>query len=442
MNKIIYLIIFFFILNNCSFDNKTGIWTGSDKIAKKKNNTDQNLEYVFKKQNSILKEVDLSPNRNLNFDEPNLYLTWNQSFQNQANNASNVSFLNDGNYKKFSKISKATVNKNILVQDDKLFFSDYKGNIGIFSLSQNKIIYNFNFYKKKFKRTKKDIKLIIKNDYIIAADNFGYVYSIDFKKNKLRWAKNFLVPFRSNLKIVENILFLSDEKNQIILINIENGKKIEEIYTQPSKTVSNFESNLAIDKNNNLLFLSTDGSLYSLNLINKKVINWIQNFKPENDIVFDGNPIVISDDKILISTKNNIFLLSLNGTIIWNKKINSTVAPIISGDTIFTIDNNNYLVLINKVSGEILFSQDINLIFIRDFKKNFKKKIKKINHIYFINKKLLLISDNSYFIEIEIKDTLNVSSIKKNPFSIESNIIFIKNEMIFAGSSKRVFKVN
>ena len=53
MNKIFYLIIFLLILNNCSFDNKTGIWTGSDKIAKKKVNTDQNLEYVFKRQNNI-----------------------------------------------------------------------------------------------------------------------------------------------------------------------------------------------------------------------------------------------------------------------------------------------------------------------------------------------------------------------------------------------------
>ena len=36
MNKIHYLIISNFLINNCSFDSKTGIWTGSDKIAKKK----------------------------------------------------------------------------------------------------------------------------------------------------------------------------------------------------------------------------------------------------------------------------------------------------------------------------------------------------------------------------------------------------------------------
>ena len=51
MNKINYLIISFFLINNCSFDNKTGIWTGSDKITKKENNRKQNTEFIFKKKN-------------------------------------------------------------------------------------------------------------------------------------------------------------------------------------------------------------------------------------------------------------------------------------------------------------------------------------------------------------------------------------------------------
>ena len=44
------------------------------------------------------------------------------------------------------------------------------------------------------KKNKKIIKLIVKNDIIIAADNFGYIYSINFKKQKINWAKNYLVP--------------------------------------------------------------------------------------------------------------------------------------------------------------------------------------------------------------------------------------------------------
>ncbi len=442
MNKVFKFIVIFFFLNSCSFDNKTSIWTGSNPIAKNKDSNDQNLELIFKKKNSIIKTKELSNNQNLKFYSPRSFTSWSQRYQNNFNDISNVSFLNKGNYKKLSKISKTQVNRNILVNKDNLFFSDYKGNIGVFSLSQNQKIFEFNFYKKKMKNTKKDIKLIIKDDFIIAADNFGYVYSIDYKKNKLKWAKNFLVPFRSNLKIVGKILFLSDEKNKIILIDIKNGNKIDELYTQPSKTVSDFESSLAIDNNNNLLFLSTNGSLYSLNLINKKAINWIQNFKPEDEIIFKGSPIIVSKDKILISTNNNISLLNKNGLRLWDLNIKSSISPIVSGNTIFTINEDNYLVLINKENGQVIYSKNIYLILEKDFKKNFQRKIKKIKYIHLFNNKLLLISNNSYFIEIDIENFINVNSIKNNPFEISSDIIFLKNEMIFVSNSNRIYKVN
>ena len=70
--------------------------------------------------------------------------------------------------------------------------------------------------------------------------------------------------------MINNILFLTDEKNKVILVNSETGDKVDELYTMPSKAVSKFHNNLAIDKNNNLLLLSTIGNLYSLDLNGKK----------------------------------------------------------------------------------------------------------------------------------------------------------------------------
>ena len=230
-------------------------------------------------------------------------------YQNKSNNVNNVMFLNEGNFQKLSKISKAKVNKNILINKKNLFFSDSKGNIGVFSLNENKLIFKYNFYKKKFKKFKKEIKLIVKENIIIAVDNFGYIYSIDYKKNKIIWAKNFLIPFRSNLKIIDDTLFLSDEKNKVILINIKNGDKIDEFYTEPSQTVSNFESNLAIDNNNNLLFMSTSGVLYSLNFINNKSINWIINFKQESDIIYKNQ--ITFKRRSIVSNKDNISLINV-----------------------------------------------------------------------------------------------------------------------------------
>ena len=439
MSKIIIFIFFLIFLNNCSFDKKTGIWIGSDSIAKKDSDNKQNIEFVFKKQKNIIEEKELSPDQVIKLDNPISFSNWSQRYQNKSNNLSNILFLNEGNFKKFSKVSNTNINNNILVDKDNLFFSDYNGNIGVFSLSENQLVYQFNFYKKKMKKNKKIIKLIVKNDSIIAADNFGYIYSINFKKKKIDWAKNYLIPFRSNLKIIEGILFLSDEKNKVILIDLQNGKKIDELYTQPSKTVSKFESNLAVENNNNLLFLSTNGTLYSLNLINKKVINWIQNFKSENEIVYKGNPIIVKDNDIMISSRDSISLLNLNGARIWDLSIKLSTAPIISGNTIFAINKDNFLILINKNTGNIIYSKNIHSMIKKDFKKNFKIKI---NKLFLVNNKLLLISDNSYFIELNIEDITNVNSIKKNPFKISSDIIFLKNEMIFVSNSNRIYKVN
>ena len=442
MSKISYLIIFFFLINNCSFDNKSGIWTGSNQVKKNNKTTSQNTEFVFKNKNKSIEEIELTPEQSIKIDNLKIYTEWSQRYQNKFNNINNVSFLNNGKYQKLSKISKSGVNKNILVYKNNLFFSDYKGNIGVYSLDKNQIIFKYNFYKKKFKKFKKEIKLLVKKDIIIAADNFGYAYSINYKKNKIVWAKNFLVPFRSNLKIIDETLFLSDEKNKIILININNGDKIDELYTQPSKTVSKFESNLAIDKNNNLLYMSTSGVLYSLNLINNKRINWIKNFKQESEIIYEGNPIIVQNDNIIISNKDSISLLNVNGNKIWESNIKSTLPPVISGNTIFVVNKDNFLLLINKNDGLVKYSKSINSLITKDFKKNLKRKIKKIDYIYLIDGKLLLISKNSYFIEININNNININSIKKNPFEISSDIIFLNKEMIFINKSNRIYKVN
>ena len=442
MKRTLYLIFLAFLLNNCSFDNKTGIWTGSKNISKKKDVKDSNIELIFKKQNEIVRNKELTLKQNLKFERPILFTDWSQSYQNKFNYIGNVSFLNEGNYKKYSNISKSKINKNILVNKDNLFFSDIKGNIGVFSLIDNKLIYKFNFYKKKFKKTKIIIKLIIKDESIIAADNLGYVYSINLRKKKLSWAKNFLVPFRSNLKIINNTLYLSDEKNKIILIDIQTGRKVDEFYTQPPKAVSKFESNLALDSNGNLLFLSTNGTLYSLNLKNQKTLNWIQNFKPENEIIFKGKPITIFNGLIIVSSDKSISILSENGEKIWDLSIESNISPIVSGNTIITITKDNYLLLIDKENGEIIYSKNIYSLIKNDFKKNLNRKINTIDNIFFVNNRLLIISNNSYFIEINLQNNLNVNSIKKNPFDISSNIIFLKNKMIFVSNSKKVYTVN
>ena len=55
----------------------------------------------------------------------------------------------------------------------------------------------------------------------------GYLYALDYINDKIIWAKNFKIPFRSNLKIINNKIFLADQNNTIYVIDKLNGEKIK-----------------------------------------------------------------------------------------------------------------------------------------------------------------------------------------------------------------------
>ena len=49
-------------------------------------------------------------------------------------------------------------------------------------------------------------------------DNLGYVYAYDYSLKKVIWAKNYKVPFSSNLKILNNIIIISNQINNLYFI--------------------------------------------------------------------------------------------------------------------------------------------------------------------------------------------------------------------------------
>ena len=143
--------------------------------------------------------------------------------------------------------------------------------------------------------------------------------------------------------------------------------------------------------------LNTNGNLYSVNFINNKIINWVRNFNTEDRVVFNAMPLLVYKEKILITTDNKMSLYTNTGLRLWDLNLSSALTPIKSGNSIYTINKNNYLIIINEKNGEIIFSKKIENILLDFTGKKFVKKIKKISHLFVSNKKLILISDNSFF---------------------------------------------
>ena len=105
--------------------------------------------------------------------------------------------------------------------------------------------------------------MIVENNIIYVSDNIGYLYAYDFVTNKVLWAKNYEIPFRSNLKFGQNYLIVANQNNSLFFFNKLDGKLLKLIPTEETLAKNKFINNISLT-NDSILFLNTFGSLYSI----------------------------------------------------------------------------------------------------------------------------------------------------------------------------------
>lgn len=432
--KIFLALIIIFLLSNCSFDNKSGIWTNNNSNVKKEDQF-KDFETLYSQTQTFNTIVRPDKSLMIILDPIKKNYKWTDEFYNDSNNLENFAYkeLNEIIFKS-QKISRSEVKKTFLFENQNAIFVDYKGNIIVYSLEKENIIFKYNFYKKNYKKIKKILNFIVEDNIIYVGDNFGYLYAVDYLNNKLIWAKNFKIPFRSNLKILENKLIIADTNNSLFYINKTNGNKLKAIPTEETLIMNNFVNSLATIKEN-LYYLNTYGSLYSLN--NNGRIKWFINLNQSIDInptnLFNSNPIVINKDKLIISTNLFLYFIDLNsGSTLFKISISSLLKPIVSGDNLFLITKDNLLVSININSFKINYSVDLEQT-IANFLDVKKKKPISIKTLLLVNNNLFLFLNNSFFIKLdligEIKEISKLSSkIKSDPIFINESLIYINNK--------------
>ncbi len=438
--KLFLSIIVSFFLFNCSFDKKTGIWKDANNDTNNiKNDTLKEFKKISTSSNIYNKKIFLKKNSILNISKPVSNLNWNDIFYQNNNNLINFEYSNLNQIIfKSKKLTKNSINKYKLYHDGKVIISDLEGNIIVFSINENRVVTKFNFYKKRFKRIKKNINLIVEKNIIFAADNLGYIYSYDYITQKIIWAKNYKVPFSSNLKIFKNNLIVSDHNNHLYIINKKNGDLIKLIPTEEIVIKNQFINSLSVDSKGNLFFLNSFGSLYSID-INTLNINWFYNFNKSFDLspsnLFIGSQIINNDKYVIVSSNTNTFIIEINtGSIVKKFNFSSLLRPIIINNVVFFITNNNFLIAINLKTKNILYSLDITEI--KNLKiKNFKNDI--IKNIMILDNSIFVFLKNSKVLSFDIYGKFKkIIKLQKNmqtyPISIDSSILYLdkKNKLI------------
>ncbi len=443
--RFFFILIFIFFFNNCSFDNKTGIWKNENLNNKEKKNSSNRFK-EFKTLSTTIEPFDqtinLNTDFNLNLLSPEKNFIWLDTFYNTKNNLTNFKYDNLNNLIfKSKKISRFKLSENLLFDKNKLITNDDKGNIIIYSISENRVVSKFNFYKKKFKNIKKKLNFIIENNIVYVSDNLGFLYALNYQQNKLIWAKNLKIPFNSNLKLSKNILFASNQNNDLYFFDKKNGNLLKSIPTEQTIVKNNFINNLSLN-DNSLFFLNTYGSLYSVDIDSMK-LKWFLNINQSLDInpsnLFSGNQITVSNNKLVVSSNEFTYIIETDsGAVLHKKNFSSKLQPTILNNYLFIVSNNNFLIIQNLNDGNIIYSQNINqladqFLETKNKKINFKK-------LMIINGKIFIFLTNSHFIKINLNGS--VIDVTKLPSRLESKPIIIDNSLLYLNDSKKLVVIN
>ena len=439
--KLFYFFFIFFIFNQCSFDNKTGIWKNDNTVTKNNKNDNVFKEFVkISTSEEIFNEIiDLNENFNFRLPSPIKNFQWKDIYYDQTNNYKNFKYNNlNQTVFKSKKLTKYSINNFILFEKNNLILSDHKGNIVIFGIDKNEIISKFNFYKKNYKKIKKNLNFIVDENIIYVADNLGYLYAYNYIIDKVLWAKNYKIPFRSNIKILNNKIMVSNQNNSLFFFNKKNGDLLKLIPTEETIIKNQFINNLSTDSLNTLFFLNSYGSLYSFNIETMKV-NWFLNLNQTLELnpsnLFFGNQIVNNKNKIIISSNKNTYIIDIKtGSILNKKNFSSLIKPIIQNDYVFFITKNNLIISMNLNSGKIIYSYDINQQ-ISDFL-NTKKKYVQFKDFILANNEIIIFLKNSYILNYKINGKLK--DVKKLPSKINSQPIFINSSLLFLNKKNKI----
>ena len=430
MNKLITILLLFFLLTSCSFNGKSGFWNETKKIKKEK---EIKIKELFKKEDPHENEVNVNLKINLTSK-----LIKNSFINNFDNNNGRIDY--DGNLKdiskyKFSKIDNFNeFEPDIVFDKDNVIFFDNKGSIIKFNNS-SKIVWKQNYYSKVERKMKPILFLSNNNDSLFVADNISKYYALDINSGKLLWSRNNTAPFNSQVKVYKDRIFVIDFENILRCYSVKNGNELWKIRTEKSFIKSQKKLSL-VAVGDKIVFNNSIGDISAVDIDTGNLI-WQQPTQSseiyEDSFLLKTSDIIASNKSILFSNnKNEFFSIDINsGGIKWKQKINSTLRHTLTDDIIFSISMEGFLIITNNKNGGIIRITDV-------FKQFSKKKRSKIKPVGFVvgARNIYLTTDNGRLLIIDIltgktKSVLKIDGEKiSRPFVLNKNMFIIKDKAI------------
>ncbi len=429
MNRIISFIFVIIFFSGCSLNKNSKFWTSEnlEKLEEKK------FEKIFDDQKALGKELNTNVNLNLisNTKKKN-------TIKELTNNDGQYSFdglLKKSSKYKFSKIKNFNQLEPVIsFNKNNVIFFDDKGTILQFN-EKSQLVWKKNYYSKTEKKLNPILQFANNKKYLIVADNLTKYYMLDLKDGNLIWSKRNLAPFNSQIKIYKDRFFMIDFTNTLRCISMKNGEELWNFQTEASFIRSQKKLSMAIMDdviyfNNSLgdisaINIDDGGLLWQLPTTNNLIINSAFSLET-SDIITDGNNLFFSNNK------NQFFSIDIkSGNFQWVNKVNSNIRPTLIGNFLITVSLEGYLIVIDKITGNIVKVTDVFNNF------NPKKRDTIFPTGFVVGLKNIYLSTNvGRLLVIDIKSGKTISTLKvdkdkiSRPFVLNQNLYLVKDNAI------------
>ena len=433
MNKIFQLLLIIIFSSGCSLNKNSKFWT-SETIKKIE---EQKFEKIFDDPTALSQE--LNTNISLNFSKS---FTKNNLSKKFTNNDGRVNFdgsLNKSLKYKFSKI------ENFYQFEPELSF--YKGNIIFFDDKgtvlqfdgRSKLIWKKNHYTKSEKKSNPILQFANNDKFLIIADNLSKYFMLNLQSGDLVWSKNNTAPFNSQIKIYKDRFFVIDFTNTLRCYSMKNGEEIWNFQTESALIRSQKRLSMVIVED--VIYFNNSLGDISAVRINDGELLW--QLPTQSDVLYESafsleTSDIITDNKDLFfsNNKNQFFSIDIkSGSFNWKNSINSNLRPTVVENFIISVSLEGYLIVIDKITG--------NIIKVTDVFNNFKpKKRKEILPTGFIVglKNIYLSTNIGRLLVIDIKSGKTISTLKIDKDKISRP--FVSNQNLYLAKDNAIIKLN
>ena len=265
-----------------------------------------------------------------------------------------------------------------VVLGNRIFVMDAKGKVSAFNMENGTLLWENTLTSKSrnFKDTKsRSSGLAVDNNTLYATTGFGGIYAMDVITGAPKWRKTLEAPIRIAPTITPSMVLVQSVDNKLYALDKMTGNELWRFGVAHEDTVIAGGASPAYDAEDDIVVAGfSNGEIVVLNAnigtpLWSHMLNSNKQVMSVTEINTIGSyPIVENGTIYAISNSDNMVALDIRtGDVLWEKEIGSLQNMLLVGDYLFVISNRNILYAINKINGDTAWTLDIkNQLLIED----------------------------------------------------------------------------